>query len=202
MLPVYLDRGRVHIGRRFSVSFQRTAVSEPAGHSRGALPVQLSGDAASVPRLAGEGIWLGFSGEQALPVAVQVCEAGRSLIDGSACVGELRQHPRNYLVAPVEPMWPPRGSPPLAPSEIELFVYEPVAPDEPPPRSKPRWDVPFFAPEGEAGNTPQEPEGPEKWSAVAGGRLAVTFVEPDEWRRLTGEEPPPPAEPHTPGRLP
>jgi len=87
---------------------------------------------------------------------------------------------------------------------IQLAVYDPLPgrfPDEPPPAPPPRGPERLSLPEpralglGAGGEVRQkvypDPHGVDAWDPASVARVHVHLVLPDEYRRITGEEPPP-----------
>src|ERR1700730_9246839 len=117
---IALDDGRVHVGERLVISFQRTlripddgrTYPLPPGLCR--FPVRRAADYAErlplawrddllIPMYRREALWIAFEGTSWKPNAVKVGVGGVDAISGAVWNDELQDHPQNYLVAPDQP---------------------------------------------------------------------------------------------------
>ena len=218
MLPVKVQNNRVHVGERFSLSLQRTdrvgELTQPPV-SRGQLPVrQLNPDllrkfdidisndtSVVVPCDEDEAVWLGFSGENSRRVALKIRQGRIDAVNGDDW-DEYLHEPQDYLVTPDQTSWYGLRSSDghirqFSRDPIELVVYEPNQPDDPPVRRR-SWNQQFYGLEenpvqAEATNFPFIPD-PQRitfWSVKPSGRVSIYFVDSNIWKSLTGENPPP-----------
>lgn len=220
MLPVKIQDNRVHVGMRFSVSFQRTdRISQGAPMRRpvslGLLPVRLASNlpcklspgysnvtCVIVPCDEDEAVWLGFSGENAHSVALKIRQGAVNAITGGDW-DESLHHPQDYLMPPGQTSW--YGIPSseghtrqFSSDPIELVVYEPKQPVGPTIPSRTNWDKAFYSAEDNRHIHPEttnfivvpDPHGITFWSSEPSGRVSVYFVNSENWRSLTGEDAP------------
>ncbi|NTU48786.1 MAG: hypothetical protein HGA84_07260 [Syntrophobacteraceae bacterium] len=122
MLEVVIERDRIRIGERFSVSFQRTlripddGRAYPLPPGLGAFPVYRISDAgdrvpsawrerggAFIPMYQREALWLGFSAASWKPNAVKVTLGGVNALSGRPDRPGLGAEPQDYLVCPDQP---------------------------------------------------------------------------------------------------
>lgn len=123
MLPIAIEQGRVRIGDRFSVSFQRTLRIPDDGNmyplppGLGPLPIQdvtkyagrvpaswLGRDVhLFIPMYQREALWLGFGGAWWKPNAVKIEVGTVNAVLGEVGNAALRASPQNYLVCPNQP---------------------------------------------------------------------------------------------------
>ena len=122
MLDVRLDDNRIHIGERFSVSFQRTLripeddQTYPLPPSLGLFSIHRVADfAANLPATwqeqsgyfiamyQREALWLGFDGADWKPNAVKVAVGGVNAVSGTVWEEGLDDQEQNYLVCPDQP---------------------------------------------------------------------------------------------------
>ena len=122
MLAWRIENGRVRVGERFAVSFQRTlripddgrVYPLPAG--LGSLPILPVADYRDripeswgwhdgifIPMYQGEAMWLGFEGASWKPNAVKVGAGSINAVAGAAWDEALHNHPQDYLVCPHQP---------------------------------------------------------------------------------------------------
>jgi len=122
MLSITIDNDRVHIGERFSVSFQRTLripddkQDYPLPPGLGAFPLhcvdEYSGrlpkqwqrhNSVFIPMYQREALWLGFDGADWKPNAVQIAIGRINVISGGTWDEKLQSNPQNYIVCPNQP---------------------------------------------------------------------------------------------------
>lgn len=121
MLRVRLSGGRIHVGARLSVSFQRTlrVPSEgefPLPPGLGAFPivrvrtapVRLPPRWRSAPQFAvplhqHEALWLGFNAADWKPNAIKVSAGGVNAVSGGVWEPGLHRNPQDYIVVPDQP---------------------------------------------------------------------------------------------------
>src|SRR5438034_589052 len=122
MPGVSIDRDRVHIGERFSVSFQRTlripddGRAYPLPPGLGAFPVHPVEDykdrvpaawreqgGVFIPMHQGEALWLGFDGASWKPNAVKVAVGMVNAVSGEMWDERLHDDPQDYVVCPQQP---------------------------------------------------------------------------------------------------
>jgi hypothetical protein len=122
MLEFWIETDRVHIGERFSVSFQRTLRLPDDGRvyplppGLGAFPVRLVADYPSkvppawlekggvfIPMYQREALWLGFESAAWKPNTVKVAVGGVNALTGDPWVPALHNDPQDYLVVPDQP---------------------------------------------------------------------------------------------------
>ena len=214
MLPVEVRNNRVHVGERFSVSVQRTdriaELTQPPV-SRGQLPVRqvtadlihkfdpdiTVGTSVVVPCDEEEAVWLGFYGENSRLVALKIRQRQIDAVTGSGWDKSLHE-PQDYLVTPDQTCWYGVRSSEgrirqFSRDPIELVVYEPSQPDDPPVR-RTSWDQQFYGfdeklvqPEATSFPLVPDPKGISFWSVEPSGRVSIYFVDPKVWNALTGE---------------
>lgn len=122
MLGVQTDGTRIHVGERFSVSFQRT-LRIPEDDQVYPLPPTFGpfrihevaefadrlpekwghGGAFFVAMYQCEALWLGFGGMEWKPNAVKVAIGGVNAISGTVWERGLQSDPQNYIVCPDQP---------------------------------------------------------------------------------------------------
>lgn len=120
-LSVRIEGDRLHVGERFSVSFQRTlripddGGTYPLPPGLGLLPVLPVVDYTSrvpaawsredffVPMYQREALWLGFDAAPWKPNAVKVGIGGIDAISGETWQPDLHADPQNYIVCPDQP---------------------------------------------------------------------------------------------------
>jgi hypothetical protein len=221
MLPVKVQNNRVHVGERFSLSLQRSdRVAELAQPpvSRGQLPVRQlqpdllrkfnidvsDGESVVVPCDEDEAVWLGFCGENSRRVALKIRQGRIDAVTGNEWDESLHEL-QDYLVTPDQTSWYGLRSSDghvrqFSRDPIELVVYEPNQPDDPPVRRR-SWNQQFYGLEenpvqAEATNFPfvPDPKTITFWSVKPSGRVTIHFVDSNTWKSLTGEIPPPRAE--------
>lgn len=119
---VRTDGTRIYVGKRFSVSFQRTLRIPEDGQSYPLPPTfgpfrihQAIEFAERVPEkwrhpsaffismYQREALWLGFAGEDWKPNAVKVAVGGVNVVSGAVWDEGLNSKPQNYLVCPDQP---------------------------------------------------------------------------------------------------
>ncbi len=122
MLKVTIDRNRVDIGERFTVSFQRTlripddGKIYPLPPGLGAFPIHSVEDymdrvpkkwrehgGVFIPMYQREALWLGFGGASWKPNAVKVGVGKVNAISGEAWDEKLHEDPQDYIVCPDQP---------------------------------------------------------------------------------------------------
>jgi hypothetical protein len=121
MLKVTLSGSRIHIGERFSVSFQRTLRIPndgiyPLPPGLGAFPIQRVADYLDrvpphwreqggyfIPMYQREALWLGFDGASFKPNAVKIAIGKINAISGEGLDETLHTDPQNYIVCPDQP---------------------------------------------------------------------------------------------------
>lgn len=241
MLQIQLKNDRLHFGKFFSVSLQRTLRIPDDGRvyplppGLGLFPItevaSLSTYPSSwqvnefvVPVYQREALWLGFDGPDWRPNAVKVGVGRINAVSGSAWDDVLRDHPQDYLVCPQQP-WldginagenlirqfvaTPLGHGYSVEAQltgveehggIQLIVYEAKPgrfPDAPPP-AKPRYEfasAPMEMGLGAGGRMKQkvypDPFGIATWDANNHASVVVRLVNSEQYRELTGREPPP-----------
>ena len=218
MLPVKVESNRVHVGERFSLSLQRSDrvddLTQPPV-SRGQLPVrQLTTDllrkldidgsddtSVVVPCDEDEAVWLGFCGENSRRVALKIRQGRIDAVIGNDWDESLHE-PQDYLVTPDQTSWYGLRSSDghirqFSRDPIELVVYEPSQPDDPPVRRR-SWNQQFYGLEENSNQAEPtnfslapDPKGITFWSVKPSGRLSIYFVDSNSWQSLTGENPPP-----------
>jgi len=121
-LPVIVESGRVRIGDRFAVSFQRTlrvpddGRQYPLPPGLGRFPVETVAahrdrvpeawkkeGGVFIPMYQREALWLGFDGAPWKPNAVKVGTGQVNAITGDAWSADLHASPQDYLVCPDQP---------------------------------------------------------------------------------------------------
>ena len=119
---VRLEEGRLRIGARFSVSFQRTlripddGRQYPLPPGLGMFPVRRVADYARrvpaawrerggffIPMYQREAMWLGFDGAEWKPNAVKVGIGGIDALSGLPWNPDLHDDPQDYVVCPDQP---------------------------------------------------------------------------------------------------
>lgn len=122
MLDVTVHNNRIHIGKRFSVSFQRTLRIPDDGNvyplppGLGAFPIQSVADywervpsawrsqnSYFISMYQREALWLGFDGAMWKPNAVKIAIGQVNAISGQAWDDALHPQPQNYIVCPNQP---------------------------------------------------------------------------------------------------
>ena len=122
MLSVKLKEDRVHVGDRFSVSFQRTlripddGRQYPLPPGLGKFPIhsvaQFAGRVPKswmgennffIPMYQREALWLGFEGAAWKPNAVKIGIGMVNAITGEEWDKGLKAEPQNYIVVPLQP---------------------------------------------------------------------------------------------------
>jgi hypothetical protein len=247
MLRVTIDRNRVHIGERLSVSFQRTLRIPdddkvyPLPPGLGAFPIHRVEDyldrvpetwseqgGVFIPMYQREALWLGFGGVSWKPNAVKVGVGKVNAISGGEWDKELHGGPQDYIVCPDQPwldginagdgfirqfVTMPLGLGYSVEAQvtgkeefggIQILVYEPKPgrfPDQPPlerDRGFHRLSMPAAVNEmglGAGGKMKQkiypDPYGIDTWDVNNYGYVFVHIVNSEQYRDLTGLEPPP-----------
>src|SRR5437773_3367637 len=121
-LPVMIDEGRVRIGERFSVSFQRTlripddGRQYPLPPGLGMFPVHGVAAYADrvpeswrreggvfIPMYQREALWLGFDAAPWKPNAVKIGVGRINAVTGDRWSEELHSTPQDYIVCPDQP---------------------------------------------------------------------------------------------------
>ena len=120
MLDVSVHDDRIHIGERFSVSFQRTLRIPddgiyPLPPGLGAFPIHSVADYLDgvpqtwrqnsyfIPMYQREALWLGFDGATWKPNAVKIAIGKINAISGQVWDETLDAAPQNYIVCPNQP---------------------------------------------------------------------------------------------------
>ena len=121
MLDVTVHDDRIHIGERFSVSFQRTlripddGKIYPLPPGLGAFPIHSVADYLDgvpqtwrqntyfIPMYQREALWLGFDGATWKPNAVKIAIGKINAISGQVWDETLDADPQNYIVCPNQP---------------------------------------------------------------------------------------------------
>lgn len=122
MLDVTIHNDRIHIGERFSVSFQRTLRIPEDGNvyplppGLGAFPIHSvidywdrvpltwrSENSYFISMYQREALWLGFDGAMWKPNAVKIAIGNVNAISGQAWDEALHAQPQNYIVCPNQP---------------------------------------------------------------------------------------------------
>lgn len=122
MLDVTVQNNHIHIGERFSVSFQRTLRIPDDGNvyplppGLGAFPVHSvvdywdrvpsdwrSQNSYFISMYQREALWLGFDGAMWKPNAVKIAIGKVNAISGQAWDEALQAQPQNYIVCPNQP---------------------------------------------------------------------------------------------------
>lgn len=115
-----LDDGRIRLGGRLAISFQRTlripddGCAYPLPPGLGRFPIRRAVDYANrvpfawsadyfIPVYRREALWIGFEGMSWKPNAVKVGVGGVDAVAGTQWDEELRDNPQNYLVVPDQP---------------------------------------------------------------------------------------------------
>jgi hypothetical protein len=114
---VRIEGGRLHIGLRFSVSFQcaRRSAAPTLPLSLGALPLHIATDYPGrapeswdgdvfLPLSAEDALWLGFSAARWKPNAVKVAAGEVNAVSGKRWDEALHDDPQDYLVCPPQ-LW-------------------------------------------------------------------------------------------------
>jgi hypothetical protein len=246
VLTIRLRNDAVHIGKRFSVTFQRTLRIPDDGRvyplppGLGRMPVvsaqPMRGAPAEwrhrhhvvVPLHRREALWLGFDGAFWKPNAVQVAVGGVNAVSGGEWPEPLSSTPQNYVVTPDQPWLDginagtgvirqfvavPLGEGKTIEGQVtgtesagglQIRVFEPKPGRFPdiPPRSDvsavPQLSaVAAAAPMGlGAGGTLRQKiytdtYGLDTWDQMNWGEVYVHLVPSEEFRILSGREPPP-----------
>jgi hypothetical protein len=117
---IRLDDGRIRLGERLAVSFQRTlripddGRAYPLPPGLGRFPIRCAADYVDqvpvawgqdwfIPVYRREALWIGFEGASWKPNAVKVGVGGVDAVAGDQWGEELRDSPQNYLVVPDQP---------------------------------------------------------------------------------------------------
>ena len=122
MLRVTVERDRLRIGERFTVSFERTLRIPdsdqvyPLPPGLGTLPIHRIDDyleqvpdtwkehgGVFIPMYQREAFWLGFSGATWKPNAVKIAVGKINAISGEAWNEMLHEDPQDYIVCPNQP---------------------------------------------------------------------------------------------------
>ncbi len=247
MLQVTLKEGRVHVGDRFSLSFQRTLRIPDDGkqyplppglgrfpvhsvaHFADRVPQAWQGEnALFIPMYQREALWLGFDGAVWKPNAVKIGVGRVNAITGEEWDKGLNAEPQNYIVTPLQPWLDgikvgegiirqfvamPLGLGYTIEAQvsgkeefggIQVIVYEPKPgrfPEHAPPEQKGR---PGGKPQrgmistmglGAGGQMKQkiypDPYGVDSWDSDNFGSVIAYIVNTDQYREITGLEPPP-----------
>ena len=248
MLTVDIKHNRLHIGERFSVSFQRTlrlpddGKVYPLPPGLGAFPIQRVHDFLDkvpdpwrerggffIPMYQREALWLGFDAAPWKPNAVKIFVGYRNVVSGEALSLKLVEGEQDYLVCPPQ-LWldgikvgkdvirqfvaMPLGGEYSVETQItgkemyggiQILVYEPLPgqfPDRPPPVSTPETARKVRRPVlpgpemglGAGGTMRQkiypDPYGANVWDLENSGSVFVHLVNSDQYRNITGKEPP------------
>ena len=215
---VTVENNRVHLGDRFSVSFQRTdrlaqelLTQRPV--SRGVLPVRLTSSllktfdseigattAVVVPCDDTEAVWLGFAGKNSRRVALKIRQGDVDAVTGAGWNEQLHE-PQDYLIPPDQTSWYGVASRDgngrqFSTAPVELVIFEPRNPVDQPQRTA-TWDTPFYdhdkdqsQPATRIFNVIPDPHGPAFWTSEPSERVTIHFVSSSRWKSLTGEDPP------------
>jgi len=249
MLIVTVDHESVHIGERFSVSFQRTLRIPDDGRiyplppGLETFPVHRVEDYSDcipvawkehggvfIPMYQREALWLAFNAAYWKPNAVKIGIGNINAVSGGAWDDRLHDDPQDYIVCPDQPWLDginagdgvirqfvamPLGMGYTVEGQltgreefggIQILVYEPRPgrfPDQPPP--EPDWEMEaLFVEEavpraqmglGAGGKMKQkiypDPYGIDTWDPENYGAVFVHIVNSEQYRDLTGLEPPP-----------
>lgn len=122
MLDVTVHNDRIHIGSRFSVSFQRTLRIPEDGNvyplppGLGAFPIHSVADywdrvpptwqsqnSYFISMSQREALWLGFDGAMWKPNAVKIAIGNVNAISGQAWDEALQTQPQDYIICPNQP---------------------------------------------------------------------------------------------------
>lgn len=122
MLKTFIEGNRLHIGERFSVSFQRTlrlpddGTNYPLPPGLGLFPMHRVEDfqeratdlmkeygGVFIPMYQREAMWMGFNAADWKPNAVKVGIGRVNAISGDAWDYQLRAEPQDYMVCPKQP---------------------------------------------------------------------------------------------------
>jgi hypothetical protein len=244
-LAVSIDNGRVSVGARFSVSFQRTlripddGRTYPLPPGLGLFPVESVASYADrapeswrrdggvfIPMYQREALWLGFDGASWKPNAVKVGVGRINAVTGDAWSQELHASPQDYIVCPDQPWLDgikvgpqtirqfvalPLGSGNTIEGQltgreevggIQLVVFEPKPgrfPDVPPPPVDHVMEARTMSfgvmGIGAGGRMKQKiyPDryGLDVWDETRFAALTVHIVNSEDYRALTGSNPPP-----------
>jgi hypothetical protein len=171
-----------------------------------------------IPLAEEEAVWLGFSGAAWKPGALKVGVGGRNAVSGKEWDEILRARPQDYLVCPpqlsLEGVRAEDGSARQIVSEqvgtnpIRLVVYEPVRgrfPEKPPAQAAVRSNVLHSLTDALLDDREEEetlgwriereirrdPYGIETWDTNAACAISVYMMSSQEYKRVTGLEPPP-----------
>jgi hypothetical protein len=123
MLETFIEGNRLHIGERFSVSFQRTlrlpddGTTYPLPPGLGLFPMHRVEDfrgratdlmmeygGVFIPMYQREAMWLGFNAAGWKPSAVKVGVGKVNAISGDAWDYQLRAEPQDYIICP-DQLW-------------------------------------------------------------------------------------------------
>lgn len=249
MSSVVVDRDRVRIGERFSISLQRTLrIPEddrayPLPPGLGAFPIHRVEDyldsvpatwresgGVFIPMYQREALWLAFDGAYWKPNAIKVGVGKVNAVSGGSWDLTLHEDPQDYIVCPNQPWLDginagdgfirqfvamPLGSGYTVEAQvtgiekfggIQILVYEPKEgrfPDARPPKRIPDTETMPAATEapaqgmgfGAGGKMKQkiypDPHGVDAWDPQNHGCLFVHVLNSEQYRELTGLEPPP-----------
>lgn len=122
MLKTFIEGNRLHVGDRFSVSFQRTlripddGTTYPLPPGLGLFPIHRVEDFPNtatklmtelggvfIPMYQREAMWLGFNAAEWKPNAVKVGIGRVNAISGELWDEELHDQPQDYVVCPDQP---------------------------------------------------------------------------------------------------
>jgi hypothetical protein len=122
MLATYIEQNRLHIGERFSVSFQRTlrlpddGATYPLPPGLGLFPMHRVEDFANrapkfmteyggifIPMYQREAMWLGFDAAPWKPNAVKIAVGRVNAVSGELWDEFLHDDPQDYVVCPDQP---------------------------------------------------------------------------------------------------
>lgn len=142
MLDVTVYNNRIHIGERFSMSFQRTLRIPDDGNvyplppGLGTFPIQSvanywervppawrSPNSYFIAMYQREALWLGFDGATWKPNAVKIAIGSVNAISGQTWDEVLHTQPQNYIVCPNQPWLDGINA---GPSLIRQFVAMPL----------------------------------------------------------------------------
>ena len=249
MLKVQLRNNRLHFGKWFSVSLQRTLRIPdddrvyPLPPGLGLFPIFEVAPLADhvpawwqhtdflIPVYQREALWIGFDGPDWRPNAVKVGIGKINAVSGQSWDAHLHEHPQDYLVCPLQPWLDginagenfirqfvamPLGQGYTVEAQatgdeqfggIQLMVFEPKQgkfPDQPPPKQmsdREALALPLAQAAisemglGAGGRMKQkvypDPHGIDCWDQNNYGSVFVHLVNSEQFKELTGMEPPP-----------
>jgi hypothetical protein len=245
VLSVRIEHHRVHVGDRFSVSFQRTlripddGRTYPLPPGLGLFPVhpveQFGERVPALWREAGgfvipmyqrEALWLGFDGADWKPNAVKVGVGRINAVTGEPWRDGLHARPQDYIVTPDQPWLDginagggiirqfvamPMGAGYTVEEQltgasrfggIQIQVFEPKPgrfPDKPLRAKAGHLEAKFSMPStmgvAAGGRMKQkiypDAHGLDVWDQTRFASLTVHIVNSEDYRALTGQEPPP-----------